>query len=53
MLNKFIFEQTNLPLLQKGLYTYTVRQKASVYNIANAETTRTEEGGQGDEHDEG
>ena len=38
MLNKFIFEQTNLPLLHKGLDTYTVRQKASAHNIANVNT---------------
>lgn len=38
MLNEFMFEQTNLPLLQKGLDTYAVRQKASAHNIANVNT---------------
>ena len=38
MLNKFLFEQTNLPLLQKGLDTYALRQKASAHNIANVNT---------------
>jgi len=28
MLNKFLFEQTKLPLLHKGLDTYALRQKA-------------------------
>ena len=38
MLNKFLFEQTNLPLLHKGLDTYTLRQKSSAHNIANINT---------------
>jgi flagellar basal-body rod protein FlgB len=38
MLNKFLFEQTNLPLLHKGLDTYALRQQASAHNIANANT---------------
>lgn len=38
MLNKFLFEQTNLPLLAKGLDTYAMRQKASAHNIANVNT---------------
>jgi len=38
MLNKFLFEQTNLPLLYKGLDTYSLRQKASAHNIANINT---------------
>ncbi len=38
MLNKFMFEQTNLPLLNKGLDTYALRQKASAHNIANSNT---------------
>ncbi|MCE5272162.1 flagellar basal body rod protein FlgB [bacterium] len=38
MLNQFLFEQTNLPLLQKGLDTYSMRQKASAHNIANVNT---------------
>jgi len=38
MLNKFLFEQTNLPLLHKGLDTYALRQKASAHNIANVNT---------------
>lgn len=38
MLNKFLFEQTNLPLLHKGLDTYSMRQKASAHNIANVNT---------------
>jgi len=38
MLNKFLFEQTNLPLLNKGLDTYSLRQKASAHNIANINT---------------
>ena len=38
MLNEFMFEQTKLPLLQKGLDTYALRQKASAHNIANVNT---------------
>jgi flagellar basal-body rod protein FlgB len=38
MLNKFLFEQTNLPLLHKGLDTYALRQQATSHNIANANT---------------
>ncbi|MEA2064304.1 MAG: flagellar basal body rod protein FlgB [Gemmatimonadota bacterium] len=38
MLNHFLFEQTNLPLLNKGLDTYSLRQRASAHNIANANT---------------
>lgn len=38
MLNKFLFEQTNLPLLHKGLDTYALRQQATAHNIANANT---------------
>src|SRR3990172_10594125 len=38
MLNKFLYEQTNLPLLHKGLDTYALRKKASAHNIANANT---------------
>ncbi|MBW7995062.1 MAG: flagellar basal body rod protein FlgB [Candidatus Glassbacteria bacterium] len=38
MLNKFLFEQTNLPLLHKGLDTYALRQQASAHNIANVNT---------------
>ena len=38
MLNNFLFEQTNLPLLHKGLDTYALRQQATAHNIANANT---------------
>ncbi len=38
MLNNFLFEQTNLPLLQKGLDTYALRQQATAHNIANVNT---------------
>lgn len=38
MLNKFLFQQTNLPLLHKGLDTYALRQQATSHNIANANT---------------
>ncbi len=38
MLSKFMFEQTKLPLLQKGLDAYALRQKASAHNIANVGT---------------
>jgi len=38
MLNKFLFEQTNLPLLYKSLDAYSLRQKASAHNIANINT---------------
>ncbi len=38
MLNNFLFEQTNLPLLYKSLDTYSLRQKASAHNIANINT---------------
>jgi flagellar basal-body rod protein FlgB len=38
MLDKFLFEQTNLTLVQKGLDTYALRQKATAHNIANANT---------------
>jgi flagellar basal-body rod protein FlgB len=38
MLNNFLFEQTKLPLLSKGLDTYALRQKASAHNIANVNT---------------
>ncbi|HUU28191.1 MAG TPA: flagellar basal body rod protein FlgB [archaeon] len=38
MLNKFMFEQTNLPLLHKGLDAYALRQKAIAHNIANENT---------------
>ncbi|MEA1996096.1 MAG: flagellar basal body rod protein FlgB [Gemmatimonadota bacterium] len=38
MLNRFMFEQTKLPLLHKGLDTYALRQKATSHNIANVNT---------------
>ncbi len=38
MLNNFLFEQTNLPLLHKGLDTYALRQQATAHNIANVNT---------------
>jgi len=38
MLNKFLFEQTKLPLLEKGLDAYALRQQAAAHNIANANT---------------